>query len=182
MNQQAIALSYPGGLRLFEVRNKNVVLDSDLAAVYEVETRAFNQAFKRNRDRFPADFAFQLTVTEWEFIRSQIVTLNKSGRGRHRKYLPWVFTEHGAVMAASILNSSRAVSMSVYVVRAFIDMRREMISKNAMQIRLEKIEVKLLAHDTALRDLFAKIRPLLLPPPDPPRPTIGFHPNPRNMD
>jgi hypothetical protein len=86
------------------------VLDSDLALLYGVETRVFNQAIRRNRARIPADFAFPLNKDEWARLRSQIVTL-KRGRGQHRKYLPWVFTEHGAIMAATLLNSQRAVAM-----------------------------------------------------------------------
>ena len=93
-----------------------VVLDSDLALLYGVETRVFNQAIRRNGQRFPADFAFQLRKEEWSLLRSQIVTL-KGRRGQHRKYLPWGFTEHGAIMAATILNSERAVAISVYDVR-----------------------------------------------------------------
>jgi hypothetical protein len=101
MTQEAIAP------KIYAVRDEPVVLDSDLALLYGVETRVFNQAVRRNQHRFPADFAFQLSKEEWSRLRSQIVTL-KGGQGKHRKYLPWVFTEHGAIMAATILNSQRA--------------------------------------------------------------------------
>src|SRR5688572_33014680 len=104
------------------VRGQRVLLDEDLAATYGVTTSAVNQAMRRNRGRFPPDFVLELTAPEWEFLRSQIVIL-KTGRGRHRKYLPVAFTEHGAVMAATILNSPQAVHMSILVVRAFIAMR-----------------------------------------------------------
>jgi ORF6N domain-containing protein len=160
--------------KLYTVRGEPVVLDSHLALLYGVETRVFNQAIRRNQYRFPADFAFPLNQEEWSFLRSQIVTL-KQGRGRHRKYLPWVFTEHGAIMAAPVLNSQRAVAMSVYVVRAFVKMRRELLADSALEARLKKIEKTLLTHDTALRDVYQKLKPLLLPPSEKPRRRIGFH-------
>ena len=159
---------------LYTIRNEPVVLDSDLALLYGVETRVFNQAIRRNRHRFPPDFAFPLTKEEWSLVRSQIVTL-KRGRGQHRKYLPWAFTEHGAIMAATILNSERAVAMSVYVVRAFVKMRRELLTNATLEARLENIEKSLLTHDAALRDVYQKLKPLLLPPPEKPRRRIGFH-------
>lgn len=164
---------------LYTVRNEPIVLDSDLALLYGVETRVFNQAIRRNRHRFPPDFAFPLTSEEWSLLRSQIVTL-KRGRGQHRKYLPWVFTEHGAIMAATILNSQRAVAMSVYVVRAFVKMRRELLANATLEARLENIEKSLLTHDAALRDVYQKLKPLLLPPPEKPRRRIGFHTQEKN--
>jgi hypothetical protein len=99
------------GRLIYEIRGERVMLDSDLASIYGVETKALNRAVKRNRHRFPKDFVFQLTQDESELLRRQIGTL-KSGRGQHRKYLPWVFTEHGAIMAANVLNSRRAVQMN----------------------------------------------------------------------
>jgi hypothetical protein len=105
------------------LRGRLVILDSELATLYGVAVSVFNQAVKRNMERFPADFAFQLTREEYESLRSQTVIL-KAGRGAHRKYLPCVFTEHGAVMAASILNSPKAIEMSVEVVRAFVRLRQ----------------------------------------------------------
>jgi hypothetical protein len=102
------------------------------------------------------------------------VTL-KGGRGKHRKYLPWVLTEHGAIVAATILNSQRAVAMSVYVVRAFVKIRRELLADATLETRLETIEKTLLTHDTALSDVYQKLKPLLLPPPDQPKRRIGFH-------
>lgn len=101
----ASAPTEPLDLPIYTVREQSVVLDSDLAAVYEVETRVFNQAFRRNRDRFPADFAFQLTDDEWDALRSQFVIFKQFGRGKNRKYLPWVFTEQGALMFATIFQS-----------------------------------------------------------------------------
>lgn len=114
------------------------------------------------------------TKEEWSVLRSQIVTL-KRGRGQHRKYLPWVFSEHGAIMAATILNSQRAMAMSVYIVQAFIKMCRELLANATLEVRLKNIENTLLTHDAALRDVFQKLKPLLLPPPEKPRRRIGFH-------
>ncbi len=159
-------------LRLLRVRDESVLLDSDLAALYGVETKAFNKAIKRNARRFPADFAFQLTAEEFAALRFQIGTSN--GRGG-RRYAPWVFTEHGAIMAATILNSERAVTMSTYVVRAFVRLRRELLTNATLELRLTKIERELLSHDAVLRSLHAKIQPLLLPPPEPPAKEMGFH-------
>ncbi len=156
------------------IREQRVILDADLAPLYGVETRALVQAIKRNRDRFPADFLFQLTPDEANALRSQIVIL-KPGRGRHRKYAPYAFTEHGALMAATVLSSPRAVTMSVYVIRAFVKMREDQAANAAILKRLAEIDKTLLLHDGALRDIYQKLRPLLEPPPPPPRPEIGFH-------
>jgi len=156
------------------VRKQRVILDTDLAALYGVQTFRFNEAVKRNISRFPEDFRFQLTREEAEALTSQFAIL-KTGRGQHRKYLPWAFTEHGALMAANILNSPRAVAMSVYVIRAFIRLREELAANTTLEKRLAVIEKTLVSHDSALRDVIQKIRPMLLPPPDPPRKRIGFH-------
>lgn len=119
-----------------------------------------------------------MTAEEWAGLRSQIVTLKTGGRGEHRKYLPLVFTEHGAIMAASILSSPRAVAMSVYVVRAFVRLRNELLANTTLEKRLAHIEKTLIAHDGALREIYEKIRPLLLPPPESPKRRIGFHAEP----
>lgn len=156
------------------VRTQRVILDSDLAALYAVPTFRFNEAVKRNKERFPEDFRFQLSKEEADALTSQIAIL-KPGRGQHRKYLPWVFTEHGALMAANILSSPQAVAMSIYVIRAFIRLREEFTANTTLEKRLATIEKTLLTHDSALRDVIQKIRPLLLPPPVPPRKRIGFH-------
>jgi hypothetical protein len=158
-------------LRIWEMRRVAVVLDSDLAAVYGVETKVFNQAIRRNAARFPADFLFRLTAAEWTSLRSQFVTSSSHGG---RRYLPVAFTEHGAIMAATILNSPRAVAMSVYVVRAFVRLRSELLANATLEKRLAYIEKTLIAHDGELRDIYEKIRPLLLPPPEPPKRQIGF--------
>jgi len=156
------------------IRDRRVIIDADLARIFEVATKRLNEQLRRNLDRFPDDFAFQLTEQEWASLRSQTATLN-SGRGAHRKYLPYVFSEHGALMAANILNSPRAIAMSVYVIRAFVKLREETAANAAILRRLAEIDKTLLIHDTALRDILQKLRPLLEPPPQPPKPEIGFH-------
>jgi hypothetical protein len=159
--------------RILTIRGQKVILDADLAAVYGVPTYRFNEAVKRNRRRFPEDFMFQLTPDEHTGLISQIA-MSKPGRGG-RRTPPYAFTEHGAVMAANILRSERAVQMSVFVVRAFVVMREQLLNRAELEKRLAEIEKALMSHDAALRDLYQKIRPLLLPPPDPPRKQIGFH-------
>lgn len=161
------------------IRGQRVILDSDLAAIYGVETKALNQAVKRNANKFPEDFMFRLSREEAEDLRgsrSQSVTLK---RGQNVKYLPHAFTEHGAIMAATVLNSPQAVEMSVFVVRAFVKMREQLLATATLAKRLAEVEKDLLIHDAALRELFEQIRPLLLPPPDPPRNPIGFSVNER---
>jgi hypothetical protein len=154
---------------ILALRGEKVLLDADLAQIYGVPTKALNRAVKRNIDRFPEDFLFQLTGDET--MRCQIGAASK----RNLRYRPYAFTEHGALMAANILNSRRAVEMSVYVIRAFVRMRRELTANETVARRLAEIEKTLLKHDGALRDLYEKIRPLLLPPPEPKRREVGFH-------
>jgi hypothetical protein len=154
------------------IRGQRVILDSDLAKIYGVPTFRFNEAIKRNRQRFPEDFLFQLTTQEQEALTSQIA-MSKPGRGG-RRTRPFAFTEYGAFQAANILNSAKAQAMSIYVIRAFVRMREELSANQAIAKRLAEIDNTLLTHDAALRDLYQKIRPLLLPPPDPPRRKIGF--------
>jgi hypothetical protein len=163
------------------IRSQRVMLDSDLAQLYQIATMVFNQAIKRNIDRFPNDFAFQLTREEVADLKSQIVISSLSvaqpefeKHGGVRK-LPWAFTEHGAIMAATILRSAQAVAMSVYVVRAFVRMREELLTNAAVLKRLALIDRKLLQHDAVLRDIIEKLGPLLTLPNHPPRPKIGFH-------
>jgi ORF6N domain len=178
---------------IFTVRGRRVILDSDLAHVYGVPTKALNQAVKRNTNRFPGDFAFQLDDAEAGGLRSQFVTStsqvadsegflgNRSqsvtGSRKHRDPAarPWVFTEHGALMAANILRSEQAVRMSVYVIRAFVHLREEVAANSAILKRLAEIDRTLLQHDTALRDIYRRLLPLLQPPSDPPKRRIGFH-------
>ena len=160
---------------ILTIRGQKVILDADLAEVYGVETRVFNQSVKRNVHRFPDDFRFQLTREEAVEIlssRSQNVILK---RGQNIKYRPYAFTEHGAIMAATILNSPEAVKMSVFVVRAFIQMREQLVANAAIFKRLAEIDKTLLEHDKALGLIWQKIQPLLAPPPALPKPRIGFH-------
>lgn len=190
------------------IRGHRVILDADLAKLYEVPTFRFNEAFKRNRYRFPDDFAFQLTTKEFSDLRSYIETssvkgivdstntknssqfaisssqesnvLNRSqfvtssSRHRGKAYRPWAFTEHGAVMAANILRSERAVHMSVFVVRAFVRLREHVVANQAILKRLAEIDRTLLQHDSSLLDLYEKLLPLLQPLPDLPKRRIGF--------
>ena len=143
------------------IRSQRVLLDEDLAALYGVPTKVFNQAIRRNATRFPSDFLLQLTESEAASLRSQIVTL-KAGRGRHRKYAPMAFTEHGAIMAASVLNSPLAVEMSVHVVRAFVKLRQVLASSSALAHRLESLERSVAALDANTRDEFVRVYTAIL--------------------
>ena len=174
------------------IRNQRVILDADLARLYGVTTKVFNQAVKRNVSRFPKDFAFQLTTAEVTNVRSQTVTSNRetienyedtgnrsqtvTGSQKHRdpRFRPWAFTEHGALMAANILRSDRAVHMSVFVIRAFVRLREHVVANQAILKRLAEIDRTLLQHDSALLDLYEKLLPLLQPLPDHPKRRIGF--------
>ncbi|MEI6168446.1 MAG: ORF6N domain-containing protein [bacterium] len=168
-NATRIALYEP---KIINLRGQKVILDSELARVYGVSTSRFNEAVKRNQKRFPQDFAFQLVSSECEHLMSQNA-ISRSGHGGVRK-LPWFFTEHGAVMAANILRSEKAMEMSVFGVRAFVKMREYLLSSEILSRRLAEIEKQLVVHDTALVELYDQIRPLLLPPPDLPAKPIGF--------
>ncbi len=148
------------------------MLDVDLASLYGVATKRLNEQVRRNAERFPEDFMFRLTEEEVEALRSQIATSNK-GRGG-RRYRPYVFTEHGAIMAAMVLRSPRAVDMSVQVVRAFVRLREMLASNVALAHKLDELERRLAGHDQAIHNLFEAIRRLLAPPPSKRR-QIGFH-------
>jgi ORF6N domain len=157
--------------RIYTICGVRVILDSDLAALYGVPTKRLNEQYRRNRKRFPEDFAFQLTAGEADSLRSQIATSRSHGG---RRYRPYAFTEHGALQAANILNSANAVRMSVFVIRAFVKIREQLVTNAAILKRLAEIDKTLLVHDSALRDLYQKLLPLLSPPPEPPRRRIGF--------
>ncbi len=158
------------------IRAVKVIIDRDLARIYGVETRRLNEQVRRNPDRFPEDFVFQLSKEEAEFwlrSRSQIATLK---RGSNIKYLPYAFTEHGAIMAANVLNSPQAVKMSVFVVRAFIQLREALATQKELAQKLAELERKLEGHDEAIRSLMSAIRQLMeTPEPKKSRP-IGFRP------
>src|SRR5476651_539439 len=155
------------------IRGQRVILASDLAKLYGVRTLRLNEAVKRNKVRFPTDFMFQVTRLEaLEHSTSQIAILN--AQGANIKHLPYAFTEHGAIMAANVLNSPQAVAMGVFIVRAFVQQREVLAANDAILKRLAEIDKTLLLHDKALRDIYQKLLPLLQPPPDPPKPKIGF--------
>jgi hypothetical protein len=160
------------GQLILTLRDQRVILDSDLAKLYGVPTFRFNEAVKRNRHRFPDDFLFQLTREEAEGLTSQSA-MSKPGSGG-RRTLPWAFTEHGALQASNVLSSPKAVAMSVYVIRAFIRLREVLADNRIMARRMAEVEKTLVTHDSALRDIYHRIKPLLLPPPDPSRKKIGF--------
>ena len=158
--------------RILIVRGRRVLLDADLAAFYGVVTKAFNQQVRRNLARFPADFMFQLNDAEAAALRSQIVTL-KTGRGQHRKYALLAFTEHGAIMAAAILNSPRATEVSVHVVRAFIELRNLVAGNKDLASKLKRLERTVDSHDQAITGLIESMRELMAPP-EPKKRPIGF--------
>ena len=171
MSKGAIVLARKVGSKILVLRNHKVILDSDLAELYGVTVKQLNQQIKRNRRRFPADFAFALTKPEYERLRSQIVTSN-AGRGG-RRYLPFAFTEHGAIMAASVLNSKRAIEMSIFVVRAFVQMRQAIARNQHIVSKLSELEARLDNHDDEIQELVEAIRELIAPLPANNR-RIGF--------
>ena len=158
--------------RILIVRGKPVLLDADLAAFYGVTTKRFNEQVKRNLARFPEDFMFQLNAMESAALRSQFATL-KVGRGQHRKYPPYAFTEHGSIQAATILNSPRATEVSVHVVRAFIELRKLVAGNKELASKMKRLERKVDSHDQAITGLNDSMRELLAPP-EPKKRPIGF--------
>lgn len=164
---------------IIEIRGSKVILDTDLAAIYGVQTFRFNEAVKRNRDRFPEDFMFQLTKEEVTSLISQNA-MSKHGR-EGRRTLPYAFTEHGAVMAANILKSPRAVQISVFVVRAFVKMREMLIEQQDLAKKLEDLEERLTErldiHETAIVEVLRQVMTFLTTPqksPIKPKKKIGF--------
>jgi hypothetical protein len=165
--------------RIYTIRGVRVILDSDLAALYGVPTKRLNEQYRRNRKRFPEDFAFQLTAEEAKSLRSQIATSSSHGG---RRYRPYAFTEYGGLMAANILNSTRALQMSIFVVRAFAKMREALRGTPELARKLAALEKKLTArldvHEAAIVQVLQEIMQILNPPPPPPespRRRIGFH-------
>ncbi|HUE86913.1 MAG TPA: ORF6N domain-containing protein [Vicinamibacterales bacterium] len=157
--------------QIVEIRRRRVLVDADLAGIYDVSTKHLNQAVGRNRDRFPADFAFRLTTAEWSRLKSHFVTSNH-GRGGRRN-TPLVFTEHGAIMAAAVLNSAQAVEMSVFVVRAFIRFRQLSLVHADLASKLRRLEERVTVHDGELKQVIGALRSMLSPLPRPRR-RIGF--------
>jgi|JI6StandDraft_1071083.scaffolds.fasta_scaffold261559_2 phage regulator Rha-like protein len=158
--------------RIQIVRGQRVILDDDLAAFYAETTKRFNQQVRRNLQRFPADFMFQLDAQEFSSLRLQSATL-KTGRGQHRKYLPLAFTEHGAIMAATLLNSPRATHISVHIVRAFVELKSLLTSNREMSNKLYQLERRVSRHDQSIAQLIDSMCELLTAP-VPPKRSIGF--------
>lgn len=152
------------------IRGQKVMLDRDLAELYDVEIRVLVQAVKRNIRRFPADFMLQLTWDEWKDIRSQIVTL-KTGRGQHRKYPPYAFTEQGVAMLSSVLKSDRAIDVNVEIIRVFVRLREMLASHKELARKLATLEKK---YDDQFKVIFDAIRRLMIPPKSEKKRKIGF--------
>ena len=158
--------------RIYEIRGERIILDFDIAALYEVPTKVLNQAVKRNSERFPGDFMFQLTSEEYDEIqlilanrdsmslRSQIVTL-KSGRGQHRKYLPYAFTEQGVAMLSGVLKSEKAVVMHIAIMRAFVELRKLLLRENDFAEQLTQLKERLGGHDVQLNQIYDALENLL---------------------
>ncbi len=158
--------------RIYEIRGERVLLDKDLAFLYETETKALNLAVKRNRQRFPEDFMFQLSPFEWEALRFQFETLEnnsssfdnsafKAGRGQHSKYLPYVFTEQGVAMLSGVLHSNKAINMNIAIMRAFVEIRKVLINKSSLKEQFKEIKEKLGNHDEQLNQLYEAMENLL---------------------
>ena len=159
--------------RIYLIRGQKVMLDSDLAKLYGVTTKRLNEQVRRNNSRFPPDFMFQLTAEEAKYLRSQFATL-KTGRGIHRKYLPYLFTEQGVAMLSSVLNSDRAIQVNIAIMRVFVNLRRMLVHNKELAAKLAQLERKLEGHDVQIRSLFEAIRQLMAPI-EPTRRGIGFH-------
>ncbi len=165
--------------RILEIRGKKVMLDRDLARLYGVEPKRLNEQVKRNIKRFPDDFMFQLSWEEIEFLRSQFATLNGvrselSKRGKHIKYLPYVFTEHGVAMLSSVLNSERAIQVNILIMRAFTKLREIFLTHRDLAGKISELEKKYAQHDNTIKDIFEAIKQLLEPPKVKEKRIIGF--------
>ena len=171
MSRTALAAIRRVDSRILHLRRQRVILDSDLAELYRVTSKRLNEQVKRNAARFPPDFLFQLRPAELDSLRSQFATSNK-GRGG-RRYLPYAFTEHGAIMAATVLNSERAIEMSIFVVRAFVRMRQALMANPQIAAKLGELEARLEGHDADIKDVMETLGELMTPPPRNPR-RIGF--------
>ena len=143
---------------IYTIRGKQIMIDSDVANIYHCETKYVNRVVKRNIERFPEEFCFQLNENEFESLRCQFVTLNENGRGQHRKYLPYVFTEQGIAMLSALLKSNIAVSVSVSIMKAFIEMRKFLMINGQVFERLTSVENKLLEHDKKFNEVFNQLQ------------------------
>ena len=159
MNKTAIILAKRVSSKILVLRNQKVILDTDLAELYGVTVKRLNEQLKRNLQRFPPDFLFTLTRVEYQNLRSQNATSSSAHGGR--RYLPHAFTEHGAIMAATVLNSKRAIEMSIFVVRAFVGMRRALAVNQHVVSKLSELEARLDSHDADIQDLVEAIRELM---------------------
>jgi phage regulator Rha-like protein len=171
MNKIAIILAKRVRSKILVLRNQKVILDTDLAELYGVPVKRLNEQLKRNLQRFPPDFLFTLTRVEYQNLRSQNATSSSAHGGR--RYLPYAFTEHGAIMAATVLNSKRAIEMSIFVVRAFVGMRQALAVNQHVVSKLSELEARLDNHDAEIQDLVEAIRELMAPLPAHNR-RIGF--------
>ena len=154
--------------KIFLIRGRRVMLDSDLAGLYGVETKVLIQAMQRNRQRFPEDFMFQIRKQEFENLRSQFVTSSWGGR----RYMPYAFTEQGVAMLSSVLNSERAILVNIQIMRAFVVLRRTALTYIGLKRKIEAMENK---YDGNFKVVFEALKQLLEPPPLPEKPPIGFH-------
>ena len=158
--------------RIYLIRGQKVMLDSDLADLYQVPTRVLNQSVRRNRDRFPADFMLELTDEEAAALRSQFVILEK-GRGRYSKYAPYAFTEHGVAMLSSVLHSKRAVQMNILIIRAFVRLREVLATHKDLARKMEDLESQQKDHGAKINAVYETVKRLIAAPSRSPR-TIGF--------
>ena len=160
--------------RIYEIKGENVMLDRDLASLYETETKSLNLSVKRNSKRFPKDFMFQLSKEEFQSLRLQFETLEisdhplrlqnetlKRGRGQHSKYMPYAFTEHGVAMLSGILNSDKAISMNIAIMRAFVEVRKVLLRQNDLKEQMKEIKERLGEHDVQLCQIYDAIENLL---------------------
>lgn len=163
MNKNSNALVFSENIqpRILTIRGQKVLIDSDLAELYGVSTKRLNEQVKRNSRRFPKDFMFQLTNEEYDSLRSQFATLK---RGQHRKYLTFAFTEHGTIMAASVLNSPQAIEMSVFVVRAFVRLREIFFTHKELAQKISALENRVSDHDTSIKSIILAIKQLMAIP------------------
>jgi hypothetical protein len=159
--------------KIYLIRGCKVMLDSDLAELYQVPTKVLNQAVRRNFDRFPSDFMFQLNAEELENLRSQIVT-SKVGSGG-RRYMPYAFTEHGVAMLSSVLSSKRAVALNILIIRAFVRLREYLATHKDLAQKLEDIERTQHEHGANIEQIYGYIQQLLDPAPEPSKRRIGFN-------
>lgn len=159
--------------QIYIVRGQRVMIDEDLAKLYEVPTKVFNQAVKRNTRRFPEVFSFQLTTQEFTILRSQIVT-SRLGHGG-RRHLPRAFTEHGVAMLSSVLNSQRAIDVNIEIMNAFIRLRSLLATPGELVVQLQRLAETVQIHDEQIKVITDVLRKLMEPPPQPPRGRIGFH-------